>query len=139
MNERDAKSAKIDDRLLVTKAKELFDQSVDGLDAETRSRLNRGRHEALAQLRPGVRYGQWLQWNQRTLPAAGVAAAAVVAVLIWAGRPPVDDLTPPAMASDFEILLAEDSFEMLQELEFYSWIDFEAELVDELDTNGNVG
>lgn len=139
MNERDAKSAKIDDRLLVTKAKELFDQSVDGLDAETRSRLNRGRHEALAQLRPGVRYRQWLQWNQRTLPAAGVAAAAVVAVLIWTGRPPVDDLTPPATASDFEILLAEDSFEMLQELEFYSWIDFEAELVDELDTNGNVG
>jgi hypothetical protein len=139
MNERNTKSAKTDDRLLVTKAKQLFDQSVEGLDAETRSRLNRGRHEALAHLRPGVRYGQWLQWNQRTLPAAGVAAAAVVAVLIWTGRPPVDDLTPPAMASDFEILLAEDSFEMLQELEFYSWIDFEAELDDELDTNGNVG
>ncbi|MEE8345089.1 MAG: hypothetical protein V3R35_07105 [Woeseiaceae bacterium] len=139
MNERNTKSAKTDDRLLVTKAKELFDQSVEGLDAETRSRLNRGRHEALALLRPGARYGQWLQWNQRTLPAAGVAAAAVVAVLIWTGRPPVDGLTPPATASDFEILLAEDSFEMLQELEFYSWIDFEAELDDELDTNGNVG
>ena len=106
MTERNAKSAKIDDRLLVTKAKELFDQSVEGLDAATRSRLNRGRHEALAYLRPGVRYGQWLQWSQRTLPAAGVAAAAVVAVLIWTGRAPVGDLTPPAMASDFEILLA---------------------------------
>ncbi len=139
MNERSAKAAKIDDRLLVTKAKELFDQSVEGLDAETRSRLNRGRHEALAHLRPSVRYGQWLQWSQQTLPAAGVAAAAVIAVLIWTGRPPVDDLTPPATASDFEILLAEDSFEMLQELEFYSWIDFEAELNNELDTNGNVG
>ena len=139
MNERNTKSAKTDDRLLVTKAKQLFDQSVEGLDAETRSRLNRGRHEALAQLRPGASYGQWLQWNQRTLPAAGVAAAAVVAVLIWTGRTSVDDLTPPATASDLEILLAEDSFEMLQELEFYSWIDVEAELDDELDTNGNVG
>lgn len=139
MNERDTESARTDDELLVTKAKELFDQSVEGLDAETRSRLNRGRHEALAQLRPGASYGQWLQWNQRSLPAAGVAAAAVVAVLIWTGRTSVDDLTPPATASDLEILLAEDSFEMLQELEFYSWINFEAELDDEPGTNGNVG
>ena len=139
MNERNMKSARTDDQLLVTKAKELFDESVEGLDAETRSRLNRGRHEALAHLRPGARYGQWLQWNHGALPAAGVAAAAVVAVLIWTGRPPVDGLTPPAVASDFEILLAEDSFEMLQELEFYSWIDFETELDGELDTNGNVG
>jgi len=139
MNERNTESARTDDELLVTKAKELFDQSVEGLDAETRSRLNRGRHEALTLLRPGARYGQWLQWNQRTLPAAGVAAAAVVALLIWTGRTSVDDLTPPATASDLEILLAEDSFEMLQELEFYSWINFEAELDDEPGTNGNVG
>ena len=76
MNERNRKSARTDDQLLVTKAKELFDQSVEGLDAETRSRLNRGRHEALAHLRPGARYGQWLQWNQRTLPVTGGGAGA---------------------------------------------------------------
>lgn len=135
MNERNVKSAKSEDRLLVTRAKELFDQSVEGLDAETRSRLNRGRHEALAHMRPRVRYGRWLQWT----PVAGVATAAVVAVVIWAGKPPLDDLTPPSVASDLEILLTEESFEMLEELEFYSWIDLEAELDDELDTNGNVG
>ncbi len=139
MNERNAKAAKTEDTPLVTRAKELFDQSVQGLDAATQSRLNRGRHEALEQMQPGGRYGQWLQWSQRTLPAAGVAAAAVLAVAIWTGKPPVDDLRLPGELSDFEILLTEDSFEMLEELEFYSWIDLEAEADEEMDTNGNVG
>ena len=129
MNERNERTAKPEEEAFVTKAKELFDESVRGLDATTQSRLNRSRHEALAQLQPGNT--QWLRWA----PAAGVAAAAVVAVVVLTGRPPADDLTPPATASDFEILLNEDSFEMLEELEFYSWIDLDAEL----DTNGNVG
>ncbi len=131
MNERHENTAKIEDGPFVTKAKEIFDQSVETLDAETRSRLNRGRHEALAQLQPGANYTQWLRWA----PATGVAAAAVMAVVVLTGRPPVDELTPPATAGDFEILLDEESFEMLEELEFYSWIDLEGEL----DTNGNVG
>ena len=135
MNERNDNTADIDDEVFVTRAKGLFDQSVQGLDAETQSRLNRGRHVALAELRPGAGHVRWLRWA----PAAGVAAAAVVAVVILNGRPAVDELTPPATASDFEILLNEDNFEMLEELEFYSWMNLEAELDDELDTNGNVG
>jgi hypothetical protein len=131
MNERNEKTAKIEDEALAKRAKELFDQSVQGLDAETQSRLNRGRHEALSNAAAGAGHGQWLRWA----PATGVAAAAVVAVVVLNGRPPADELTPPATASDFEILLNEDSFEMLEELEFYSWIDLEAEL----ETNGNVG
>ncbi len=131
MNERNEKTANIEDEGLAAKAKKLFDQSVQGLDAQTQSRLNRGRHEALAQLQPGVGHGQWLRWA----PVTGVTAAALVAVVVLTGRPPADQLTPPGTASDFEILLNEDSFEMLEELEFYSWIDLEGEL----DRNGNVG
>jgi len=131
MNERTEKPAATDDQAFVTKAKEVFDQSVQALDAETQSRLNRGRHEALAHAGSGVSYGQWLRWA----PATGVAAAAVVAVVVLTGRPAVDELTPMASASDFEILLDEESFEMLEELEFYSWLDLEGEL----DGNGNVG
>lgn len=131
MNERNEKTANIEDEGLAAKAKELFDQSVQGLDAQTQSRLNRGRHEALAQLQPGVSHGQWLRWA----PVTGVTAAAIVAVVVLTGRLPTDELTPPGTASDFEILLNEDSFEMLEELEFYSWIDLEGEL----DRNGNVG
>ncbi len=131
MNERTEKSAEIDEKVFVARAKNVFDQSVQALDAETRSRLNRGRHEALAHVASGVSHRQWMRWA----PATGVAAAAVVAVVVLTGRPPDDELIPLASASDFEILLDEESLEMLEELEFYSWLDLEGEM----DGNGNVG
>ncbi len=118
MNERKDTAA---DELFAEKAKQLFDESVENLDGETRSRLNRGRQAALAELTTGRPV--WVQWA----PAAGVAAAAVFAVVLWTGTQPVDELTPEATASDFEILLTEDSFEMLEDLEFYSWIDLDEE------------
>ncbi len=118
MNERKDTAA---DQAFAEKAKQLFDESVENLDGETRSRLNRGRQAALEQL--AAAKPVWVQWA----PAAGVAAAAVFAVVLWTGNQPVDELTPEATASDFEILLTEDSFEMLEDLEFYSWIDLDEE------------
>ncbi len=103
------------------RAKQLFDESVAGLDAETRSRLNRARQAALEELRSDR--SVWVQWA----PAAGVATAAIVAVVLWTGIPSVDELAAEASAADFEILLTEDSFEMLEDLEFYSWIDLNEE------------
>jgi len=129
MNERNEKTAEVQDQAFASKAKEVFDESVQGLDAEAQSRLNRARHEALAHAGSGVSHSQWRRWA----PATGVAAAAVVAVGVLTGRPPIDELTPPGTVSDFEILLDQESFEMLEELEFYSWIDLEVE------GNGNVG
>lgn len=97
-------------------AKALFDASVDRLDAATLSQLNRGRHRALAELR--TTSGGWLRW----VPAAGFATAAlVVAMVILPG--PADIGSVPAAVTDMEILLGEDSIEMLEDLEFYSWID----------------
>jgi hypothetical protein len=127
MSERNKSAA---DEAFVEQAKKHFDESVANLDGATRSRLNQGRQAALAELGAGPR--QWVQWA----PAAGVAAAAVVAVVLWTGNPPVDELTPPTATADIEILLTEDSFEMLEDLEFYSWIDLE----EETDApGGNVG
>jgi len=115
MNERDdpAAGGELSDR-----AKELFDSSVAGLDAETRSRLNRGRQAALAET--GRARPARLPWAF----GAGVAAAAVLAVALWSGNSPAPPPSPDASAADFEILLDEDSLEMLEELEFYSWIEF---------------
>lgn len=45
----------------------------------------------------------------------------------------MNEFVPPTIASDFEILLDQDDFEILQDLEFYSWIDFDD------DTGANVG
>lgn len=121
------------DSAFAEKAKQLFDESVEGLDGETRSRLNRGRQAALEELKTGKPV--WVQWA----PAAGVAAAAVVAVVLWTGNLPTDVVTPEASASDFEILLTEDSLEMLEDLEFYSWIELEDDTDEALETEDIVG
>jgi hypothetical protein len=113
-----------DDELFAAKAKRLFDESVQDIDAQTQSRLNRGRQKALAELvrRPAVSVlGVWA-------PATGVAVAAVVAVVLWSANHPPIDIAPPSTTTDLEILLNEDSLEMLEELEFYSWIELDDEV-----------
>ena len=109
-------------------AKELFDDSVERLDAATLSRLNQGRHRALEELRESRHSAQWLRWA----PAAGMAAVAVVAVIVMRG-PEVVEIAP-VTASDFEMLLEEDSFEMFEDLEFYAVLDAVAS-----EANGDVG
>ena len=115
---------KVTDEEFNERARANFDASVDELDAATQSRLNRARHAALAELRQPTR--QWSRW----VPAAGVAAVALVAVVIT--QNPVGTYEPPpATVADMEILLGEDSIEMFEELEFYSWLDV-AELQDDV-------
>ncbi len=130
MNERNDVTA---ESVFTRKAKQHFDESVAGLDGETQSQLNRGRQAALAEL--GAGRPAWVQWA----PAAGVTAVAVVAVVVWTGSLRVDDITVPAVASDMEILLTEDSLEMLEELEFYSWIELEEESGAVSEPTNNVG
>ncbi len=114
------------DEQLADQAKNAFDQSVERLDAATLPRLNRGRHAALAEAaRPGR---SWVRW----MPATGAAAAVLLAV--FALRGPVDVDVAAAPASDLEILLGEESIEMLEDLEFYSWLDTE-----ELEGDGDLG
>lgn len=105
---------KTSDEKLEQTAKQLFDESVDGLDAASLSRLNRGRQAAIEAAGSGR--PQWTLWA----PAAGVAAAAVVAVVMLQ-TPNVEVMD--SSAADLDILLAEESIEMLEELEFYAWLD----------------
>jgi len=112
------------------KAKQLFDGSVEQLDAATLSRLNQGRHVALEELHRSRPSAVWVRW----LPATGVAAAAIVTVMVMRGPNGVDVPMEPDVAADFEILLEDESLEMLEDLEFYSWLE-----AADLDENGNVG
>ncbi|MBT8067604.1 MAG: hypothetical protein KJO09_10215 [Gammaproteobacteria bacterium] len=97
--------------------KETFDESVDALDGATLSKLNRSRHEALAQLQKPRH--QWSRW----MPATGAVAAILVAVVVLQTPSAIDDVAGISTVTDMEILLGEDSIEMLEDLEFYSWID----------------
>lgn len=99
------------------KLKTAFDDSVDSLDATTLSKLNRSRHAALARL-DGPNY-RWSRW----LPATGVAAAVLLSVMVLQSPQNLDGIADAVSVSDMEILLGEDSIEMLEDLEFYSWID----------------
>lgn len=126
MNERPDKDVQ---GAFAKQAKARFDESVARIDGATQSKLTQARHAALAELaapRPA-----WVQW----VPAAGVAAAAVVVVVMWSGAPQVDELAAPDAAADMEILLTEDSLEMLEDLEFYSWIDLDEELSPQADNH----
>ena len=49
----------LDEKELTTQAKELFDDSVERLDAATLSRLNQGRQKALQEIREAGPTGQW--------------------------------------------------------------------------------
>jgi hypothetical protein len=108
-----------DEEELRAQAKALFDDSVEQLDAATLSRLNRGRQKALQEIDAAGPAGQWARW----VPAGGLAAAAVVAVVLWQGAPVEHSAPAAGSVTDFEILLSEDNLEMLEDLEFYSWMD----------------
>ncbi len=116
------------DAEFAAKAKGVFDDSVERLDGAALSRLNQGRHAALEELAQTKAPASWRHW----LPAGGVAAIALVSVMVLRG-PAVDEV-PDEVAADFEILLEGESLEMFEDLEFYSWIDEAA-----LHVNGNVG
>ena len=105
------------DQQFADEAKSLFDDSVERLDAATLSALNRNRHAALERAQ-GARL-----WRRRWVPVTGVAAAIVVAAMLALPGNGVD--TIPAGTTDMDILLGEDSIEMLEDLEFYAWLDLQ--------------
>lgn len=101
------------------RARELFDQSVERIDAPTQSRLTQARHAALAELeRPAVHARRWL-------PAGALAAAAVLAVALWTGpgtRVGPQPALATASAEDLELLAFGDDLNMLgEDAEFYAW------------------
>ena len=65
----------------------------------------------------------------RWIAAVSAAALAAVAVLaIWQGGGAPDRPVEAAALNDLELLLAPDEFEMLEELEFYAWLEEQGEL-----------
>jgi anti-sigma-K factor RskA len=126
-----------DDRLEQTRrrAREVFDASVESLDAETRSRLSRARREAV-EAANRARSSSWRTW----VPAAAVAATVIVAVAIW--RTPERAESPVAVAASGDSAL--DTVDMLADVEaldlvendiaFYEWLE-----VAGLDAAGSAG
>lgn len=114
---RDERGSTGDDRL-EQRAQALFDDSVDRIDARTRSKLTQARHAALDQIRKSPAQWRWLR-----VPAGGLAAVALVAVLIvtWQGNRATPE--PAVPLDDMDIVADADNLEMLKDVEFYAWLD----------------
>ena len=107
-------------------SKRLFDESVAGLDAATRSRLTQARHRALAERAPAAQSWRW------SLVPAGTLAATALAVWFMVGQPPTTVASLPTDSlSDLEILLAEEDLELLdEEIDFYGWLEEQPEFAN---------
>lgn len=102
---------------LENKARGLFEDSVERLDAHTRSKLTQARNRALDEVKQGATRRRWI-WA----PAGGLAFAAVVAVVIGAGGLRSGGESDAVALEDIDIVADSESFEMLEDVEFYTWL-----------------
>lgn len=123
----------------VLRSRDLLEASASGLDGAAVSRLNRARQHALAQLEPAPRGAGALRW------LGGAAVTAGLALVLWrasmlptlpAASNPADAAPLPAApvlsraqaddapvaAPDFELLADAESLALVEELEFYAWL-----------------
>lgn len=100
------------------RSKTAFDESVDNLSGEIRSRLTQARHRALEEAAaPRVTRRLWL-------PAAGLTAAAVAAVVVITPRVTQERGMPESFASeDLAMLLNDDDLELIENMDFYAWVE----------------
>ncbi len=103
----------------VKKAGATLDESLEGLDARSLSRLAQVRNRALEA--HGARSTRRL--GRYGAPVVGLftttAVVLIVASLLLKGPLPIDPYGDPA---DVEILASAEQLDLLDELDFYSWL-----------------
>lgn len=102
------------------RARALFEDSVERLDAGTRSKLTQARNRALDEVKKGAVRRRWI-WA----PAGGFALAAVVAVGIVLSSGRTAPQPAPVALDDLEIVADSEDLALLQDqdVEFYAWLD----------------
>jgi len=119
------------ERWLAERARELFAESVAGLDGETRSKLAQARAKAVEAARS--RRFAWWSSPSGLVPLGGVAAAALAAVLLWQSPGAPVGPVETAVLDDLEILLEGEELDLFEELEFYAWLLEQPELLEDDD------
>jgi anti-sigma-K factor RskA len=105
------------------RARAVLKESVTRVDGRVRSRLNQARHAAAAELEQPARRPFWRSFT--LAPAAGVVAAVLLAVVLWAARPgqmlPLAEVGTSAV-EDLDLVADGDTFDLVdQEDGFYEW------------------
>ena len=106
-----------DDISFLKRVKNSLDHSEKNIDARTLSQLNRIRQEALKLKKP-EKTGQ-LKWFPAPLPALAMAGMVLLAVLLFSTGD--RELPPNGNLEDLEIL-ASNSLDFYEDLDFYAWL-----------------
>ncbi|HEY7638504.1 MAG TPA: hypothetical protein VH814_02180 [Steroidobacteraceae bacterium] len=106
------------DNELERKARTLFENSVEQLDARTRSKLTQARNRALDEVKKGAGQRRWI-WA----PIGGAALAAVAAVVVVSGGLRSGTETGALALEDIDIVADSENLDMLEDVEFYQWLD----------------
>ena len=119
MNDLHTKST--DDQLL-EQASRLLREDASRMDGATQSRLNQARNSALEELGSGSVIRQWMP-GRPVVALAGSCAAVLIAVTLIYSPGPEDGGAATVATEDIDLLLAGESLEMIEDLEFYQWLD----------------
>jgi hypothetical protein len=117
-----------EESLLEQRAKRAFDAGVAGLDGRIRGRLAAARARAVERARKPRLVLPWSLSGRSLVPVGAVATAIVAAWIVWQQPAIRAPATEPAVLGDLEILVVEEDFDMLEDLEFYSWLDEQPEM-----------
>lgn len=111
---------KPNDEALMDQINAHLNQDLQHLDGHTASRLNRIRQAALDQ---ALMQRQRRPWQMPLYALASCAAVALALSLMW--RVPEAPAPVAAVQSvdDFELLAGAEDLEMIENLEFYAWLE----------------
>jgi len=103
------------DPLLLQQANAALDDSLNEIDAATRSKLNQMRHRALEK--------KTSAWQRMNLSQWGAAAACTLAVTLWLGQTPTElSNSVEASLADTNLQLLQEDLEMLEDLDMLFWL-----------------
>ena len=125
------------ERAIAERARQLFSESVHGLDGETRSKLAQARAKAVEAAGSGRRY--WLPAPSALVPLGGVAAAALAVALIWQNPETTPASMQATVLNDLDILLEGENLDLFEDLEFYAWLLEQEELLEGGETTDGSG
>ena len=120
---------------IAERARELFAESVAGLDGHTRSRLSQARAAAVAaagERRPVSWFAPRRDtiWPPLRLLPAGAAVALIALAAVWLAPEPPAAPAAAVVLNDLDLLLEGENLDFFEELEFYAWLLEQPELLE---------
>ncbi len=106
------------DKKLTSAAKAALNEQTENLSSDTQQRLRLAREQALQRADKGL-WAHSPSWKWLSGAGAGIALASVIAFMI------VPNLQSNSLSplDDLELLTAEVDLDLVDDLEFYQWLD----------------